>query len=207
MHTGILHTHALATGVFLLLMLVFAFLLFAGKKNALTTLLGKTRIIRIAIGVLVLSSGLYLAFTSAYVQTPWFFVKTGLFLAAIPLAAVGLRKRSGGIVLISCLIFVYIYGSSEKRSLTFSDPSNSGSVSSFSGAVEYFSANCSNCHGSDGKAQLSGAKDLSISVMSDEEIRNIISSGKGTMREYKSVLNPGQISKMAEFVRSLRKSK
>ena len=52
---------------------------------------------------------------------------------------------------------------------------------------------------------MSGAKDLSISALSREEMIAIISNGKGSMMAYRNVLTSKQIELVTEHVRSLHR--
>lgn len=62
---------------------------------------------------------------------------------------------------------------------------------------------CVACHGADGKLGVSGATDLSKSVVSMEERINQITNGKGMMTPYKDVLSETQIKDVAEYLDEL----
>lgn len=68
-----------------------------------------------------------------------------------------------------------------------------------------FNTNCALCHGRDGKAGLNGAKDLTLSTLSKEEMIAIVRNGKGAMLPYKNVLTPEEITAVVEHVRKLGK--
>ncbi len=70
-----------------------------------------------------------------------------------------------------------------------------------------FNTNCALCHGRDGKAGLNGAKDLTLSTLSKEEMIAIVRNGKGAMLPYKDVLTPEEIAAVVEHVRKLGKAK
>ena len=63
---------------------------------------------------------------------------------------------------------------------------------------------CVVCHGADGKLNVSGAKDLSISTISFEERINQITNGKGLMTPYKYILSEEQINSVAEYIEELK---
>ena len=69
--------------------------------------------------------------------------------------------------------------------------------------------NCNICHGEDGKKQVSGAKDLSISRLSDELVRQAIINGntKAGMPAYGSRLSPVEIDSLVSYVIRLRTQK
>jgi len=84
--------------------------------------------------------------------------------------------------------------------------SDSGSKEKEPQAKELFEQNCASCHGVDGKLGNSGAKDLTKSNLSDEEIVKIINEGKNGMPPMKGILETDQnISAVAEYVKKLRK--
>lgn len=64
---------------------------------------------------------------------------------------------------------------------------------------------CVICHGADGKLAVSGAKDLSASVLSMEDRIDQITNGKGLMTPYKDILSAGQIKSVAEYLDELKK--
>lgn len=70
---------------------------------------------------------------------------------------------------------------------------------------DLFALHCTLCHGKDGRLGMSGAKDLSVSALSREEMIAIITNGKGTMMPYANVLTTKQIEMVTEHVRSLHR--
>ena len=80
---------------------------------------------------------------------------------------------------------------------------------------DVFIANCAPCHGPDGKAHTQagrklGAKDLTLSKMTDAEIRKQVTEGfkdqRGlVMPQFKDVLSSDQTDAVVAFVKSLRK--
>ena len=67
-----------------------------------------------------------------------------------------------------------------------------------------FESNCTSCHGADGKLCMLGAKDLSASTMSKEQIVEIITNGKSTMTPFENILKKDEISALADYVQTLR---
>ena len=62
-----------------------------------------------------------------------------------------------------------------------------------------FRTYCITCHGIDGKLELNGAKDLSLSEVSMEERINQITNGKGLMTPFEGILTEEQIKAVAEY--------
>ena len=74
-------------------------------------------------------------------------------------------------------------------------------------SAEYiYSTNCSSCHGPEGKRCSGGAKDLSLSKLSKEEIRRIIVEGKGgVMPPFDYVFKDSfSLERTVEYVISLK---
>ncbi len=65
--------------------------------------------------------------------------------------------------------------------------------------------NCASCHGEDGKLGSSGAKDLSVSKLSDQQIEQIIRKGKNAMPSQEAVLETDENIKLViEHVKTLK---
>jgi len=63
---------------------------------------------------------------------------------------------------------------------------------------------CTLCHGRDGKLGLSGARDLTITALTREQMLLLVSNGKGAMMPYKNLMRPEEIEAVVDHVRSLR---
>ena len=69
-----------------------------------------------------------------------------------------------------------------------------------------YSMHCAQCHGEDGKLGASGAKDLSTSKLSDQDILHIIKKGKGAMPSMKALLETDQnINLVLSHIKGLRR--
>lgn len=69
-----------------------------------------------------------------------------------------------------------------------------------------FNRNCKICHGIDGRLGLNGAKDLTASVLREQERIDIITGGKKIMPPFKTVLSEKEIQAVAAFTLSLKQS-
>lgn len=86
-----------------------------------------------------------------------------------------------------------------------SEDSNKESAPKVAGE-ELFEMNCAVCHGLDGKANISGAKDLSVSQFSDAEIMIIIKNGKKGMPPVSEIATSKQkMQEIVGYVKGLRK--
>lgn len=71
---------------------------------------------------------------------------------------------------------------------------------------ELYIENCAVCHGEDGKLGASGAKDLTESTLSDNEVLQHINEGKNGMPPMKSALETKEnVSAVAEYIKGMRK--
>jgi cytochrome c6 len=64
---------------------------------------------------------------------------------------------------------------------------------------------CTSCHGSNGQLGFGGAKDITISVKTIEEIVNQVANGKGAMAPYKNILSVEEIRAVSEYAFSMQK--
>jgi mono/diheme cytochrome c family protein len=71
---------------------------------------------------------------------------------------------------------------------------------------ELYYNQCSSCHGMDGKLGNSGAKDLSKSKLTDDEITYILNEGQGAMpAQIQLIGKQAEMDSVIEFVKQLRK--
>jgi cytochrome c6 len=72
-------------------------------------------------------------------------------------------------------------------------------------APALFAQKCAVCHGKDGKGSPAGlklgAKDLSATKLSAEEMEKVIAGGRGKMAAYQGKLTGEQIAALARFVK------
>jgi mono/diheme cytochrome c family protein len=68
-----------------------------------------------------------------------------------------------------------------------------------------FKKYCITCHGVDGTLKLNGAKDLSISQLTEAEKIIQITKGKNTMTPYEGILSPAEIQAVAAYTITLIK--
>lgn len=205
MYTGILHTHNLVVTLFLIIYLIKTALLFLNHNESLQSFIQKIKIPEMIISTLFLLTGIYLAINTGN-KGAWLWVKIASIIVVIPLAIAAFKKSNKLLALLSFLILVYIYGISETKSPTFKNDNaiiNSSSDVSISGKNIYDSK-CANCHGSDGKMGLSGAKDLTASMLSHDEKVAIITNGKNAMQSFKNDLSAEQIEAVTNYLEQLR---
>jgi cytochrome c6 len=71
------------------------------------------------------------------------------------------------------------------------------------GAV-IFKKYCILCHGVDGKLGLNGAKDLTLSKLSEAERMVIVTNGRNTMTPFKGVLSEEEIKAVVAYTLTLK---
>ena len=67
-----------------------------------------------------------------------------------------------------------------------------------------FKTHCQLCHGDDGKLGLNGAKDLSVSPLTEVERVEIITNGRNTMLSYANILSEEEIAAVAEYTTTFK---
>ncbi|MEY4486527.1 MAG: hypothetical protein RL440_1060 [Bacteroidota bacterium] len=96
------------------------------------------------------------------------------------------------------LFFSCQTGSENTKEISQQTPAEQG--------ASLYTMHCAQCHGEDGKLGSSGAKDLSISKLSDQKIRQLITNGKGAMPPMKALLETDtNIQLVLSHIKALRK--
>ncbi len=206
MFTGMLHTHVLASTLFVMIFLIKNIMLFT-SPDALDKFTAKMKMLQNIVTVLFLVTGIYLAFNSGIIDT-WFWVKMAGIALVIPMAIVGFKRKSKILAPLSFILLLYIYGISETKSPVFKTDSHVSAyvdVAPEQLGFEIYKAECNACHGPDGKMGLSGSKDLALSVLSNEELSSLIRDGKNAMPPFGKKLNDEQITAVSQYVMDLRK--
>lgn len=222
MYTGFLHLHKTVVIIFLLLYVIKLILLLIGKTDALTTFTKKFKVLDILVSALFLITGIYLAIYSGSTNAgSWMWVKLVAVFLSIPLAVIGFKKLKKAPAILSVVLLVYAYGVSETKSprmkkadyyaaLNKGDEGAADLKSFNPNADNYditahgksiYTAYCVACHGNDGKAAISGAKDITISQLSKDEIMLKIRKGKNGMPAFgESVLSDEEVFAVTSYV-------
>lgn len=210
MFKGILHLHITAVVVFLFIYLVKTILLLVNANDGLKNFSQKTKIAEMVVSTIFLLTGIYLWMNSGNTGT-WLYVKVIAVLIAIPLAVIGFKRQNKLLAALSFILIVYAYGVAETKSPIFKKQATeaAGEVMKPANPLELGKAAydnyCANCHGTDGKLGLSGAKDLSISTLDSNSVKTIVANGKGQMMPFKGTLNAAEVDAVSKFVVTFRK--
>lgn len=185
MYKGFLHTHYLVVCLFLLLYVIKTILLLSDRRELLEKFTKKTRVFEMIVSALFLITGIYLAaqlaFNSRYDYLFW--IKLVMVFASIPLAVIGFKRGNKILASLSLLFITGAFGLAEVYGAKRAKEKVPAEVVADAGSNQaLYIQNCSLCHGADGKLGASGAKDLTKTTLTVEEIKNIILHGKGLMR-------------------------
>jgi mono/diheme cytochrome c family protein len=183
MYTGMLHTHTLVVGLFLILYVIKTLLLLFGSAETLSRFTAKTKVAEMVISTLFLATGAFLYFNSGNIT--WMVnLKIALVLASIPLAIVGFKKRKSALAVLSLFLLfgAYVLAEMNKRQATrAAKPEVKIGSSEIEAGKNLYVAYCQACHGENGGAGRSGAKNLQITTLPKAEMEAYIRIGKGAM--------------------------
>ncbi len=206
------HTHKLVVSLFVLIYLVKVILLLLGNKDTLDRFSKFIRIPEMVISVLFLVTGGYMLTQIADFNTI-FAIKLTLVVLSIPLAIVAFKRYNKILAVLVIIMLISAYGMAEMYKASFGKKHELVSVATDSNESGYdieehgkalYNAQCIVCHGEDGRANLAGAKDLTISEKTDDEIADLIKNGKNTMPAMKDIYSDGEIKALISYVKTLR---
>jgi mono/diheme cytochrome c family protein len=222
-----LSTHVLVVILFLVLFVSKALLLYLNKHEVLDKARQYTKALDAIFGTLILVSGFYLLYL--YNGFPyWLIVKVALIFAAIPLGIVGLKRHSKLMTSAALLIFLYVYGVAETKSLTMSshtlkenktseylkkddlsknpekDLLTSLNEAQLANAKAIYLKACAPCHTTKDNKPVDSVN-LSISNLSLNERINVIEQGRGLMPGFTNQLTEQEIEALAAYTMTFKK--
>ena len=200
MYNIIRYTHIVSVLLFLLIYLVKTLLLVMNKKDGLTSITKMVKVPEMIISFLFLGTGVYMM-TQIPEINKLLIIKIALVLCSIPIAIIGFKKGNKFLAVLSLLMLITSYGLAEmsKKKSSAETPVAGGN------GQEIFTANCSRCHGDDGKLALAGATDLSTSQLDRAAMSEIVKNGKGAMAGFKETLSEEQVSAVCDYTAALKK--
>lgn len=207
MYTGLKHLHLLMVILFVLSLVIKTVLLFV-NKDKFAAYKQKTKIPEMITTIVFLITGIIMIVLKDAKFSSFLWIKLSVILVAIPLAIVGFKKQNKILALIGTLLFVGIYGLAEMaKKRPYMDTNvdlTQISAGSIQHGEELYSKNCKICHGAEGDLGLGGASNLKTSTLTDTEIVNVISNGRGNMAAYKQ-LNDQDLEALKNYLITLRK--
>jgi len=205
MYKGILHTHTLVVTLFLLIYVIKTILLLGNRTDLLQKFTKIFKIPEMIISVLFLLTGIYLltqqSFTSKYDYLLW--IKVSIVVISIPVAIIGFKKSNKILAALSLLLITGSYGLAEVYSKKKVIQKNSVVVENT--GFGYYEATCASCHGTEGDAGKSGAANLKKSMMTVEQMKEVILKGKGSMPPI--AMDDTQSQAIVEYINSNIKGK
>ncbi len=211
MYIGLLHTHKLVVTLFLIIYLIKLFLLLTNKEEGLASFTKKVKIPEMAISALFLITGIALLYLKGTINT-MLIVKLVAVFASIPVAVIGFKRKNKLLATFAIILVVAAYGLAEmskkpsKKEVVLEAGSDSTeqAYDPISHGKAIYSTYCVECHGENGAKGASGAKDLSKSILTEEEARKIINYGKNNMMKYEGILTEKEIQAVSLYVLKLR---
>jgi len=206
------HTHKLVVVLFILIYLLKAILLLMGNKD---TLLRYNKIIKIpemVVSALLFITGIVMLNQIADFNL-LFTVKLTLVIGAIPVAIIAFKKYNKVLAVLAVIMLISAYGLAEMFKAQFGKRHDVMEVVTEVDSDEYnitvhgaalYTAQCLVCHGADGKASYSGAKDLTLSTLSADGIIETIKTGKNAMPKMADIYSEQELKALANYVNSLR---
>ena len=203
MYKGFLHTHYLAVTLFLIIYVIKTILLLSNRKELLDKFSARIKVPEMIISALFLITGIYLAaqlpFNGKYDYLFW--IKLVMVFSSIPIAIIGFKRGNKILAALSLLLITGSYGIAEVYSKRKGIPKEGAmeGVASNDGKALY-EANCSLCHGNDGKLGASGATDLTGTSLDAPGIKDVILHGKNNMQPV--AVSDEQAGAIAAYVES-----
>lgn len=202
MYKAIFYTHFISVSIFLVIYLIKTFMLLSNNNDGLARFTKIVKVPEMIISVLFLVTGVYMLTQIPEIKS-FLVIKIVAVLISIPLAIVGFKKKNKALAVISFLLLVTAFGLAEmsKKQKSADVPEQTVSANGH----DIYIANCTKCHGDDGKAQLLGASDLSISTLDANTRIQVVKNGKGAMTPFGDVLNDEQIGAVIAYIETLKK--
>ena len=202
----LVHIHTVSVVLFLFTYLIKTILIFT-SKTMLRKYSAATKVLEMIISFVFLVTGVWLLILVGGIKTMQI-IKLVLVFLAIPLAVIGFKKEKNGLALLSLLLIIGAYGVSEmsrsKPYIPRKAVAANGNNSTFSAGAVLYQSNCAFCHGSDVKKQFRSAPDLTMSILNEDAIKQMIYDGKGRMPTYIALLNKEEVTAVAVFVKGLQ---
>lgn len=202
MHTIIFYGHLAAVALILLLYVMRTLFILTNKTGILERYSKVTTIPERIIAVLLVTTGIYLI-TQLPKVNAFMIIKLLFVVGAIPLAMIAYRKKIRTLAVASLVLLIGAFGLARISKRESARGELAGREALDGG--ELFTAACSQCHGVDGRAGIAGASDLSVTVLNESGLLQVISDGKGSMPGYDDILDENQRAAVAAYVRTLKR--
>ncbi len=212
-YIALYHTHKLVITLFILIYLVKFFLLMSGKNKTLDSFSARILIPEIVVSSLFLITGVLLLLEAAEIRG-LFVTKIIVVIVSVPIALKAYKSKYKALAALSFLMIIGAYGMAEMNKYMIihtqtlpenvvTDASDPAYDMVIHGKALY-DTQCVNCHGADGTLQMSGAKNLQLSNMTENQIVERINTGKMTMPPYDDFFTSHEKKAISEYILSIR---
>jgi mono/diheme cytochrome c family protein len=181
MFKTLLILHQISVITFFLIYVIKTILLLGNKKDLLQRFTKVIKVPEMIVSFGFLATGIGMLTQIPEIKT-LLIIKISIVLISIPVAIIGFKKGNKILAALSLLMITASYGLAEisrKKKAVVSNETFDENGQARGNIV--YNDNCARCHGADGKLGITGASDLSKTMLDRTAIINIIHKGRGAM--------------------------